>query len=96
MNDYLKLIVASVAFSAIVIAAAQDRNVSKISADQAKARFEAAGFTNVENVRREGNHWDAEATDQDGKRVSLDIDPRTGAFTQENEKKGRNEKHERT
>jgi hypothetical protein len=96
MNDYLKLIVTSVAFSAIVIAAAQDPNASKIDADQAKARIEAAGFTNVQNVRREGSHWDASATDKDGNRVSLDIDPKTGAFTQENENVGKSEKHDHT
>jgi len=96
MNDYLKLIVTSVAFSAIVIAAAQDPKASKISADQAKARIEAAGFTNVQNVRREGNHWDANATDKDGKRVLLDVDPKTGAFTQEDEKEVRSEKHDHT
>ena len=80
MNDYLKLIVTSVAFSAIVIAAAQYPNAGKINADQAKARIEAAGFTNVQDVRREGSRWDANATDKDGKRVSLAVDRKTGAL----------------
>jgi hypothetical protein len=92
MNDYLKLIVTSVAFSAIVIAAARDPKASQTNADQAKARIEAAGFTNVQSVRREGDHWDVIATDKDGKRVSLDVDPQTGAFTQEDKQEARSER----
>ena len=87
MNDLVKLIIASVAFSAIVIAAAQDPNANKMDADQAKAKIEAAGFTNVHDVRREGSHWDAQATDKEGKRVSLAVDLKTGAFTQEPDSK---------
>jgi hypothetical protein len=88
MKDYLKLIVAGIAFSAIVIAAARDPTAREVNADQVMSRIEAAGYTDVENVRREANHWDAKATDKDGKQVSVDVDPKTGTVTPEDEKSG--------
>ena len=96
MNDLVKLIAASFVFSAIAIAAARDPNASRMDADKARAIIEGAGFTNVHNVRREGSHWDAKATDMDGKRVSLDVDPKTGAFSQEEEKAGTGDKRNPT
>jgi hypothetical protein len=91
MKDYLKLIVASIAFSAIGIAVAAD-----LTAAQVKSRLEAAGYTNVQNVKKEGDHFDAMATARDGKRMSLDIDAKTGAITPEekNEKSEKSEKNE--
>ena len=89
MKDYLKLIVAGIAFSAIGIAVAAD-----LTAAQVKSRLEAAGYTNVQNVKKEGDHFDAKATGKDGKRVSLDVDAQTGAITLEDEKEGKDEKHE--
>ena len=44
-----KLIVAGLAASAISIATAQD-----LTAAQVKSRLEAAGYTNVQNVKKEG------------------------------------------
>ena len=88
MKDHLKLIVASIAFSAIGIAAAAD-----LTAAQVKSRLEAAGYTNVQNVKKEGDHFDAMATTREGKRMSLDIDAKTGAITLE-EKNEKNEKNE--
>ena len=44
--------------------------------------------TDVENVRREANHWDAKANGKDGKQVSVDVDPKTGTVTPEDEKSG--------
>jgi len=93
MKDYLKLIVAGIAFSAIVIAAARDPNAREVNADQVMSRIEAAGYTDVRNIHREGNHFDAKATDRAGKEVSLDIDAQTGAITRE--KEGKDEEHER-
>ena len=81
-----KLIVAGLAASAISIATAQD-----LTAAQVKSRLEAAGYTNVQNVKKEGDHFDAMAT-KDGKRVALDVDARTGAITPE-EKNEKNEKN---
>ena len=85
MKDYVKLIVASIAFSAIGIAAAAD-----MTAAQVKSRLEAAGYSNVQNVKKEGDHFDAMATAKDGKRVALDVDAKTGAITPEE----KNEKNE--
>jgi hypothetical protein len=86
MKDYLKLIIASVAFSAIGIAAAAD-----LTAAQVKSRLEAAGYANVQNVKKEGDHFDATATAKDGKRVYLDVDAQTGAITPETKKEEKNE-----
>jgi hypothetical protein len=91
LKDYLKVTVASAAFSAIGIAAAAD-----LTAAQVKSRLETAGYTNVQNVKKEGDHFDAKATAKDGKRVSLDVDAQTGAITLEDEKEGKGEKHEPT
>ena len=78
MNFITKLIVAGLALSAVGKVAAQE-----LTAAQIKTRIEAAGYTQVQNVRREGNHFDAKATDKDGKQVSLDVDAKTGAITRE-------------
>jgi hypothetical protein len=61
---------------AIGIAAA-----AELTAAQVKSRLEAAGYINVQDVKKEGDHFDAWATAKDGKRVSLDVDAKTGAIT---------------
>jgi hypothetical protein len=85
-----KLIVAAVASSAIGIAAAQE-----LTAGQVKSRLEAAGYTDIRDVRREGNHFDAKAIDRAGNRVSLDIDAKTGAITREKEGKSEENEHKK-
>ena len=57
--------------------------------------MEAAGYTNVQNVKKEGDHFDAKATDKSGKRMALDIDAKTGAIKPE-EKNDKNERNEHT
>ena len=52
-----------------------------LTAAQVKSRLEAAGYTNVQGVKKEGDHFDAMATAKDGKQVSLDVDAKTGAIT---------------
>jgi hypothetical protein len=89
MKDYLKLIVATVAFSAIGVAAAAD-----LTAAQVKSRLEAAGYTDVKNIKKEGDHFDAMATGKDGKRVALDVDAQTGAITPETKETKQQEKNE--
>ena len=84
------LIVAGLALSAVGTVAAQD-----LTPAQVKSRLEAAGYTDVRNVRREGDHFDAKATQKDGKPVSLDVDAKTGAITTETEKDTKREKRER-
>ena len=82
-----KLIVAGLALSAIGIAAAQE-----LTRDQVKTKIEAAGYTNVRAVRKEGDHFDAKAT-KDGQTVSLDVNAKTGAITLEAEGKGEKREH---
>ncbi len=84
-----KLVVAGLALTAIGIAAAQD-----LTRDQVKTKIEAAGYTNVRAVRKEGDHFDAKAT-KNGQEVSLDVDAKTGALTLEPEGKGENHERER-
>ncbi len=79
-----RLIVAGIALTAIGTAAAA------LTPDQVKARLDAAGYSNVRIVRREGDHFDAKAT-KDGKEVSLDVDAKTGAIAPETE--GKDEQH---
>jgi uncharacterized membrane protein YkoI len=52
--------------------------------DQVKAKIEAAGFTNVSDIRREEDHFDAKAM-KDGKKVILEVDAKTGQITIEYE-----------
>ena len=70
---------------AIGIAAA-----AELTAAEVKSRLEAAGYTNVQDVKKEGDHFDAWGTAKHGKRVSLDVDAKTGAITP----KENNEKNE--
>ncbi len=82
-----KLVVAGLALSAIGIAAAQE-----LTRDQVKTKIEAAGYTNVRDVRKEGDHFDAKAN-KDGQQVSLDVDAKTGAITLETEGKAEKREH---
>ena len=54
------------------------------TADQVKAKIEAAGFTNVSDIRREGDHFDAKAL-KNGEKVTLEVDAQTGTITAEYE-----------
>jgi cytochrome c556 len=56
----------------------------ELTVDQVKAKIEAAGFTNVSDIRREEDHFDAKAT-KDGKKVILEVDAKTGTITTEYE-----------
>jgi hypothetical protein len=82
-----KLIVAGVALSAFGIATAAD-----LTPAQVKSRIEAAGYTDVRDVHREGDHFDAKAVNRAGKHVLLDVDAKTGTIKPE--KEGKDEAHE--
>ena len=56
----------------------------ELTADQVKAKIEAAGFTNVSDIRREGDHFDAKAL-KNGEKVTLEVDAKTGTITAEYE-----------
>ncbi|NUS38750.1 MAG: PepSY domain-containing protein [Lysobacter sp.] len=45
------------------------------------SKLEAAGYSNVHGVEREGKHFDADATTKDGKPIHLHVDPGTGKIT---------------
>lgn len=63
---------------------------------QVAAKLEAAGYTNVHAVEREGAHFDADATGKDGQPVHLHIDAKTGAVTPVANESEEEEKHEGT
>jgi hypothetical protein len=54
---------------------------AELTAALVKSSLEAAGYTDVQDVKKEGDHFDAMATGMDGKQVSLDVDAKTGAIT---------------
>jgi hypothetical protein len=80
-HSLITFIVAGLSLSAIGVAAATD-----LTPDQVKARIEAAGYTNVQILRREGTRFDAKAT-KSGQQVFLDVDAKTGAITPEEDGK---------
>ena len=95
MKHFIRVIVLGAALSTIGVAAAQDRNAGQLNADQVKSWIEAAGYTNVQAIRREGDHWDAKGTDKDGKQVSLDVNAKTGAVTAEKQDKDEERENKR-
>lgn len=58
------------------------------------AAVEAAGYTNVREIEREGSHFDAEAT-KDNRTVHLHIDAKTGAVQQADNESEEGEEHEK-
>lgn len=58
---------------------------------QVTAKLQAAGYSNVTNVKHEGNHFDADAT-MNGKSVHVHVNARTGAITPANNENEENEK----
>lgn len=49
-----------------------------LSIPQIHARLEAAGYRNVEKIEREHGSYEVKATDRDGRRVKLHMNPQTG------------------
>lgn len=82
MKRSIKALAPSLLFGLLLAANASAADLSK---DQVKAKLEAAGYTNVSDIRREKGHFDVKAT-KDGQVVMLDVDAKTGAITPENEK----------
>jgi hypothetical protein len=60
---------------------------------QVTQRLQAAGYTNVKNIEREGDHFDADAM-KDGRSVHVHVNARTGAITPANQE-NENEEHEK-
>ena len=55
-----------------------DRQVAQLSREDIKARLAAAGYTKVHDVEMDDGVWTAEATDPQGRKVELRLDPSTG------------------
>jgi hypothetical protein len=53
-----------------------------LSIGQVHQKLEAAGFRNVEKIEREHGVYEARATDANGARVKLYINPQTGEVTE--------------
>lgn len=54
-------------------------------------RLEKAGYRNIEKIEREHGNYEARATDTNGQRVKLYINPRTGEVTDRRERGDRRE-----
>ena len=59
------------------------------------SRIEAAGYTHVHGVEREGSHFEAEAATRDGKPIHLHVDATTGKITQVAHESEEEEREER-
>lgn len=78
------------------VALAQKTRSSEMTSGTVTEKLQAAGYTNVHDVEREGSHFDADAM-KDGRPVHLHVDARTGAIeavANENEEDEKQEAHE--
>ncbi|AMO36859.1 PepSY domain-containing protein [Thauera humireducens] len=51
---------------------------SWLTMQQVQTKLEAAGYRDFEKIERDSDKYEVKATDPQGKRVELDIDPMTG------------------
>jgi predicted aspartyl protease len=65
-----------------------------MTSTQVAAKLQAAGYTGVRDVRREGDHFDANAM-KDGKTIHVHVDAKTGAITPAPKESEEDEEHER-
>lgn len=65
-----------------------------LSIGQVHQKLEAAGFRNVEKIEREHGLYEARATDRNGVRVKLHINPQTGEVTDRSDR-GEHRKRDR-
>lgn len=79
---------------ALMIGAGAQAADKALSEADVKAKLEAAGYTNVHEVEREGKHFDADAM-KDGKAIHLHVDAMTGAITPSPNEDEEHEKHEK-
>ena len=66
--------------SAPIAAQSSMGSQSLLTGAQVTAKLQAAGYTNVHDVEREGDHYDADAV-KDGRAVHMHVDRKTGAIT---------------
>jgi hypothetical protein len=60
-----------------------------LSIGQVHQKLEATGFRNVEKIEREHGVYEARATDRNGVRVKLTINPQTGEVIERSERRKR-------
>ena len=60
---------------------AVDANGKWLSIPQIHDKLEAAGYGNIDEIERERDGYEVKATDRDGQRVELEVDPLTGGVT---------------
>lgn len=77
-------------FAADLSAESNDRQ-PWLSLAEILARLEKAGYRNIEKIEREHGSYEARATDTNGQRVKLYINPRTGEVTDRRERGDRRE-----
>jgi hypothetical protein len=77
--------------AAVLLALAGQAGAASLTKDQVKAKVEAAGYTNISDIREEKGHYDVTAM-KDGKKVVIDVDANTGAISPEQEHEA-NEHH---
>ena len=68
----------------VLFGLAGQAGAATLTKDQVKAKVEAAGYTNVSDIRTEKGHFDVTAM-KDGKKVIIDVDAKTGAISPEEE-----------
>lgn len=49
-----------------------------MSMEQVKTRLDAAGYRDFEKIERDDNKYEVKATDAQGRRVEVDVDPISG------------------
>lgn len=65
-----------------------------LSIGQVNERLEAAGYRNIEKIEREHGVYEARATDRNGLRVKLHVNPQTGEVT-DSRSREEHRKHEK-
>ncbi|MBI2275819.1 MAG: PepSY domain-containing protein [Dechloromonas sp.] len=65
------------------LAAAGDGQGAWLSLGQVVGILEGAGYRNIEKIEREHGGYEGRATDRDGRRVKLEINPRTGEIARQ-------------
>lgn len=58
-----------------------EANSKWLSIPQIHDRLEAAGYGNIDEIERERDGYEVKATDREGQRVELEVDPLTGGVT---------------
>ncbi len=60
---------------------AADANGKWLSIPQIHDKLEAAGYGNIDEIERERDGYEVKATDREGQRVELEVDPLTAGVT---------------